>query len=48
MDKTESLQEITPERLDLHIEVLEKKVEIVAAAGTCTSTSTSCSSIQEE
>jgi len=31
--------------MDLNIEVLEHRVELMAAAGSCTSTSTSCSNI---
>ncbi|HYX26969.1 MAG TPA: hypothetical protein VE863_00275 [Pyrinomonadaceae bacterium] len=30
-------------QLDLQIEVLEQNIELLAAAGSCTSTSTSCS-----
>ncbi len=30
-------------QIDLQIEVLEQNVELLAAAGSCTSTSTSCS-----
>lgn len=39
-------ESVMPEmQLDLQIEVLEQNVEMLAAAGSCTSTSTSCSSI---
>jgi len=31
--------------MELDIEVLERRVELMAAAGGCTSTSTSCSNI---
>ncbi len=31
--------------MELNIEVLERRVELMAAAGGCTSTSTSCSNI---
>lgn len=31
--------------MDLNIEVLDRRIEMMAAAGGCTSTSTSCSNI---
>lgn len=34
---------VSNQQIDLQIEVLEQNIEMLAAAGSCTSTSTSCS-----
>ena len=53
MNKKDSLKALRETQLDvvtldLNIEVLEHRVELIAAAGACTSSSSSCSNINIE